>query len=178
MPDFLRNDPPTNEMLGDGNKFMDYVKRKGTWEILESDFKLAKKYLQDNGAENIFLIGFCWGAKMVMAASAHDPSYKGGACVHPSLLVAEDFEKANAPMIVLPSQNERDFTEDFKLIQAKPFGKLCYMQRFDDMIHGWCAARGEWQDSAVAARANEAFTIVASGFKSILSSSCCPKSHH
>ncbi|OMJ27621.1 putative AIM2 family protein [Smittium culicis] len=171
MPDFLRNDPPTMEMLGDGAAFMSYIKRKGTYDVLKPDFEAVKNYLNSTEKiDRIFLIGFCWGAKMVMNLSAHDSSYKGGALVHPSLLELSDFESAQAPMIILPSKDERDFTQDYKVLQSKPFADLCYMQVYDDMIHGWCAARGEWADAHVASRANEAFRAVVQGFAKIQSS--------
>ncbi|OLY84539.1 putative AIM2 family protein [Smittium mucronatum] len=168
LPDFLRNTPPSAEALGDGQKFGQWVKEKGSYEVLQSDFNAVKNYLVNvEKIDRVFLIGFCWGAKMVMELSAHDKFYLGGALVHPSLLDISDFENAQAPMIILPSQNERDFSKDYEVLTAKSFGPLCYQQRFDDMIHGWCAARGEWSDQKVAERANEAFRAVVSGFSKI-----------
>lgn len=40
-------------------------------------------------------------------------------------------------------------------------------KRFDDMHHGFAAARGDWKDPLNAQRANEALKIVADFFKSI-----------
>ncbi|PWA03556.1 hypothetical protein BB558_000240 [Smittium angustum] len=169
MPDLLRNDQTVEQCLGDSAKFMDFLKRKGTYEVIKDDLDATKNHIKNvEGFENVALIGFCWGAKIVMNLSAHDSFYKAGALVHPSLLEISDFENAQCPMVLLPSMNERDFTEDFAVISAKPFGSLCYHQRFDDMIHGWCAARGEWADAHIASRANEAFSIVVSNFRKIL----------
>ncbi|OMJ09244.1 putative AIM2 family protein [Smittium culicis] len=171
MPDFMRNDPVTVEMLSDNDAIMRKVMRIGTYDVLKPDFEAVKNYLTSTEKiDTIFLAGFCWGAKMVMNLSAHDSSYKGGALFHPSLMELSDFENAQAPMIILPSKDERDFTEDFKVLKSKPFGDLCYMQVYDDMIHGWCSARGEWSDAHIASRANEAFRAVVQGFAKIQSS--------
>ncbi|PVU90242.1 hypothetical protein BB561_004954 [Smittium simulii] len=169
MPDFLRNDPPSMETLGDSASFMKYVEAKGTYKVLEEDFKLAKEYLtQQENFSNVFLIGFCWGAKMVMALSAHDSFYKGGALIHPSLLEFSDFENAQCPMVLLPSKDDRCFKEDYAILQTRPFGKHCVHKRYDDMIHGWCAARGEWADSHIASQANDAFSTVITAFNQMI----------
>jgi dienelactone hydrolase len=41
-------------------------------------------------------------------------------------------------------------------------------RRFDDMHHGFAAARGDWNDPLQAQRAQEALNLVATFFKSIL----------
>ncbi|PVZ96910.1 hypothetical protein BB558_007162 [Smittium angustum] len=169
MPDFLRYEKTLKPLMDDPVKYREVIRSKGTYEALKDDFEATKNYIKNiEGFENVALIGFCWGAKKVMNLSAHDSFYKAGALVHPSLLELNDFENAQCPMVFLPSKSERDFTEDFAVISAKPFGSLCYHQRFDDMIHGWCAARGEWADAHIASRANEAFSIVVSNFRKIL----------
>ncbi|OLY82706.1 putative AIM2 family protein [Smittium mucronatum] len=168
VPDFLRNTPPSMDTLMDQEKFAKYVKINASYEVLKPDYEAVKNYLVNvEKFDKVFLIGFCLGAKMVMQVSAHDSFYLGGALVHPSLLELSDFENAQAPMIILPSSYERDFTQDYKVLTSKTFGSLCYLQRFDDMEHGWCAARGDWSDPRVASRANEAFRAVVTGFSKI-----------
>jgi dienelactone hydrolase len=41
----------------------------------------------------------------------------------------------------------------------------CITQRFDDMHHGFCAARGDWTNELQAKRASEAVGIVTDFFK-------------
>ncbi|PWA03607.1 hypothetical protein BB558_000296 [Smittium angustum] len=171
MPDIFRKDPTPVQSLGNPEKFMDFINRKATYEVLKDDFALIKNYIKNvEGFENVFLIGFCVGSKMAMILSAHDPFYKAGALIHPTLLEISDFEKAQFPVVLLPAKTDRDFSEDFAVISAKPFGNLCYHQRFDDMVHGFCSARGDWTDALNSKRANEAFSISVSTFYKVLKS--------
>ncbi|PWA02162.1 hypothetical protein BB558_001712 [Smittium angustum] len=169
MPDFLRNDQSIPELLGQQEKLMEYFIKKGTYEAIKDDVKATKDHIKNvEGFDDVFIVGFCWGGKMGMAIPAHDSFYKGSALVHPSLMEPSDFENVQCPIILLPSKHENDFTEDFAVTCAKPFGNLCYQQRFDDMDHGWCASRGDWSDPLIASRANEAFSIIVTSFNKIL----------
>lgn len=49
-----------------------------------------------------------------------------------------------------------------------PIGSKCVFQRFDDMEHGFLAARGQWTDAKIAARATEAIDIFVSFLKANL----------
>ncbi|PWA02748.1 hypothetical protein BB558_001101 [Smittium angustum] len=169
MPDFLRSDPTLPLIKSDLGKILELIERKGTYEYLEGDFDITKNHIKNvEGFQSVALVGFCWGTKMAMQLSAHDTFYKAAALIHPSLLELSDFENVQCPIVILPSKDERDFTKDFAVINAKSFGNLCYQQRFDDMKHGWCAARGEWSNPHIASRSNEAFSIVMSRFHQIL----------
>ncbi|OLY84241.1 putative AIM2 family protein [Smittium mucronatum] len=169
MPDFLRNNPVRVEMLGDWQRIKSRFETKESYEMLESDFKAVKDYLVNvEGFDKVLLVGFCWGAKKAMELSEHDDFYLGGALFHPSFLTLEDFKGVQAPMIIQPSMHDPDFTEGFEIISQKSFGDLCYIQVYDDMIHGFASGRGDWSDSHVRVRTNEAFSNALRGFGRIL----------
>ncbi|PVU84957.1 hypothetical protein BB560_007204, partial [Smittium megazygosporum] len=169
MPDWFRGDVVTMEMLQDKDRFTQFIQTKGNYAVMEKDINAVKDYLMEKeGFSSIFSIGFCWGAKIVMNIADKNPFIKGGALVHPSLLEHSDFVNCKVPIILLPSMNEYDMAPEYETLKAKPFGHKCFHQRFEDMTHGWCAARGEWNNPLVAARANEAFTIVVKNFKALI----------
>ncbi|OLY84546.1 putative AIM2 family protein [Smittium mucronatum] len=168
MPDLLRDHPIKVEMLGDRQKIIKRLSTVGTYPYLRSDLILVKEYLNGEGFNKIFLSGYCWGAKLAMALSAEDSSYLGGALFHPSLLEEDDFKNSQAPMIIQPSMEDPDFTEWYKELLAKPFGPYCYLQVYDDMLHGYAAGRGEWYIPHIKERADEAFNNAIRGFNRIL----------
>ncbi|KAJ2141874.1 hypothetical protein IW136_002128 [Coemansia sp. RSA 678] len=56
------------------------------------------------------------GGKMVITALSKLKGLKGGAIVHLALIEAGDMAKVNAPLMVLPSKDEPDFTAEFDII--------------------------------------------------------------
>ncbi|KAJ2526095.1 hypothetical protein IWW43_006525 [Coemansia sp. RSA 1935] len=71
--------------------------------------------------------------------------------------------------MVLPSKDEPDFTAEFDSMKDKAFFSQCLMERFDDMFHGFCGARGDWSNSEQAKRANDAIKLLVEFFnKSVM----------
>jgi hypothetical protein len=48
------------------------------------------------------------------------------------------------------------------------WGTACKYKRYNDMVHGFCAARGDFQDPAVAAAVGEVIAMTAEFFKANL----------
>ncbi|OLY80419.1 putative AIM2 family protein [Smittium mucronatum] len=169
IPDLLRNHPVRVEMLGDMQRIISRLNRDGSYKKLERDFKDIKDYLVNvENFERVFLVGFGWGAKKAMELSAHDDFYLGGALFYPSFLEMKDFEKSQAPMIIQSSKQDPDFTKGFAILKSKAFGRFCYLQIYDDMIHGFASGRGDCGNPKVKARTNEAFSTVLRYFYKIL----------
>eukprot|EP00638_Chattonella_subsalsa_P023113 CAMPEP_0117884998 /NCGR_PEP_ID=MMETSP0950-20121206/19304_1 /TAXON_ID=44440 /ORGANISM="Chattonella subsalsa, Strain CCMP2191" /LENGTH=122 /DNA_ID=CAMNT_0005741653 /DNA_START=111 /DNA_END=476 /DNA_ORIENTATION=- len=104
------------------------------------------------------VIGFCWGGRNSMQASA-DPTFSACGTAHPAFLTTEYAEACQCPMIFLPSGDDPP-TDDIKaVLDTKDFGSECIYQRFDDMHHGWCAARGDYTVELQAQRASEAIAL-------------------
>lgn len=110
------------------------------------------------------MVGFCWGAKIAVQLTSTIPFFVGASLVHPSFVDVKDAEKAGAPILALPSKDEPDMTEYMEVLSKKPFGKQCKHVRFDDMVHGFCAARGDYTDKLNAQRATEAIQLTANFF--------------
>lgn len=50
-------------------------------------------------------------------------------------------EQVKVPMIIMPSKDDPDHAPLKEVLDAKDFGDKCRYHRFDDMHHGFCAAR-------------------------------------
>ncbi|KZT57047.1 hypothetical protein CALCODRAFT_496717 [Calocera cornea HHB12733] len=99
--------------------------------------------LKGKGVEKIFLIGYCWGAKVAMISAAKDP-IDGIIMCHPSMLTPEDADNCLVPVANFPSKDENAelmTTIDEKL-KAKPYGDKCVFKTYDE-VHGYAAARAD-----------------------------------
>lgn len=96
-----------------------------------------------------------------------NPFFVGASMIHPSFVDVKDAEQAAAPVLAIPSKDEPDMTEYMQILSKKPFGDKCKHVRFDDMPHGFCAARGDYNDEANAKRANEAIKLTCDFFSGL-----------
>ncbi|KAJ2507776.1 hypothetical protein GGI11_005898 [Coemansia sp. RSA 2049] len=174
MPDFLRGDPVTAEKMSNGTWIPEFMANRAAWEHNKGIFRTAVEILRAEGVESIGAVGFCWGAKLVMSALTDESekflgtSVKSGVLIHPSALEKKDFENAAGPILLLPTKDEPDFTESFAIAKAKPFGETSYMERFDNQIHGFCAARGDFSKPEVSGDVNKAIQMTVGFFKRTL----------
>ncbi|KAJ1907333.1 hypothetical protein LPJ81_000815 [Coemansia sp. IMI 209127] len=173
MPDFLRGDPITAEKMNDGKWISEFKANRAEWKHNRDLFMDAVEILRAEGVESIGAVGFCWGAKLAIRALAESGEngtgvIKSGVLIHPSMLEKEDFEEAAGPILLLPTKDEADFTEFFAIAKAKPFGEASYHERFDNQIHGFCAARGDFSKPEVIGDVNKAIQLTAGFFKKTL----------
>ncbi|KAJ1938048.1 hypothetical protein FBU59_004565 [Linderina macrospora] len=151
MPDFLHDKPLTVADLGNKDIFADFLINRAGWTVNRDDFIKTLKLLSDEGMQQIGALGFCWGAKLVVGAIGEDLGISAGCLIHPSALVPEDFEQVRAPILVIESRDEKDFSEEFEGVRRR-FGKSV-RDRYNDMHHGFAGARGDWSDEVQADRA-------------------------
>ncbi|OZJ02296.1 hypothetical protein BZG36_05067 [Bifiguratus adelaidae] len=164
MPDFFRGKPFTEQDLADKEKLMSWVQSAGSIKGMMPDLAKCKNFLQQDGAVSAGVVGFCWGAKIASQATAEDSFWGAAALIHPSFPAKEDAEKAGGPMLVIPTKDEPDMTEYMNALKAKPFGDKCKHERFDDVHHGFAAARGDWSDETQAKRATQAIDLTSKFF--------------
>ncbi|KAG2227850.1 hypothetical protein INT45_002088 [Circinella minor] len=168
MPDFFRGEPYKHEWMGDVDRLMTWIHKVGSLEVIQPQVEVVRQWLQEQGVVQGGLVGFCWGAKISVQLTALDSFFGGASLIHPSFVDVKDAENAGAPILALPSQNEPDMTEYMEVLAKKPFGDKCHHQRFDDMHHGFAAARGDWSDELNKKRATEAIQLTANFFRSVL----------
>ncbi|KAJ3073673.1 hypothetical protein HDU98_000946 [Podochytrium sp. JEL0797] len=176
VPDFLRGIPI--DMAGGMSGIMKYIQEYGDYDrIVKADLVRSCAWLKEtHGVTSIGAVGLCWGGLMTtrMGDDAGSPGFedvKAVATAHPSLLQVEFAEKLQVPLCMLPSKDEDPKLMDdiWAAVQKNPkaAGKS-FHQRFDDMHHGWCCARGDYTIEAQKNRATEALNIFARFFKETL----------
>lgn len=76
------------------------------------------------------------------------------------MLNAALLDRVTCPVALLPSKDEAPEAEFVALLKAKLHGDRSVFRRFDDMPHGWCAARGDFSNPLNAQRTTEALELV------------------
>ena len=143
MPDLFRDKPwpmdkypPTNENQDEFKAFLDCI----TYEKCKQDVNEAINLCKQLGAKSIGMLGMCWGGKIVFRANA-DGLINCGATAHPSFLVEQDGLDIKTPMCVLPSKDESSLLDVKNAMNTHSFASKNRFQRFDDLSHGFMAAR-------------------------------------
>ncbi|KAJ2084096.1 hypothetical protein H4R24_000305 [Coemansia sp. RSA 988] len=168
LPDLIHGRELVEADLSKPDVFNNFLHNAGSWGSNKESYCKLRDYLKENGVSAVGVIGFCWGGKMVVTALSELEGFAGGAIVHPALIQPGDMAKINAPLLVLPSKDEPDYTDEFNSLKDKPFFDKCYMERFDDMFHGFCGARGDWSNPEQARRANDAIKLLVKFFNDVI----------
>ncbi|ORY97566.1 Alpha/Beta hydrolase protein [Syncephalastrum racemosum] len=170
MPDFFRGEPwsPAKMTPADMPSLMEWVGKVGTIDVVLPQLQAVRDWIKPQGVNQAGIVGFCWGAKIAVQATAKDSFFGSASLIHPSFVDTKDAEEAGAPILAIPSKDEPDMTEYMAVLAKKPFGNLCEHHRFDDMHHGFAAARGDWNDEVNKKRATEAVQLTANFFKATL----------
>ncbi|RCH91236.1 hypothetical protein CU098_006698 [Rhizopus stolonifer] len=163
MPDFFRGDS-ANDRMGDMTAMLQWLKNIGDIEVISPDIERVEKYLKEQGVDSATMVGFCWGAKIAVQTTARSSFFVGASLIHPSFVDTKDAEFASAPILAIPSKDEPDMTEYMEVLSKKPFGAQCEHYRFDDMPHGFCAARGDFDNEENKKRATEAIQLTCNFF--------------
>ncbi|KAJ2747471.1 hypothetical protein GGI20_000460 [Coemansia sp. BCRC 34301] len=171
LPDLLHGMPLTMADLGKPEVLRNFMHTAGSWGTNKQAYIQGIEHLHGSGATSVGLVGFCWGGKMVVTALEDLDGFVGGAIVHPAMVVSDDFAKVKAPLMALPSKDEDMglYKSGFAGLKAdKPFGAQCRLESFEDMTHGFCGARGDWADPAIAKRANDVIQLLVTFFNDIM----------
>jgi protein XRP2 len=124
--------------------------------------------LKGRGVTSVGMAGFCFGARLAMSA-LNDGLVASAALVHPAFLTNEDAANAAGPVCFLPSKDEAPMADAFiAALQTSATAAQCVTQRFDDIPHGWMAARGDFSDALNRQRCNEGLVILGKFFHDTL----------
>ncbi|KAF6220729.1 hypothetical protein HO133_003162 [Letharia lupina] len=88
-------------------------------------------------------VGLCWGGKVATLAAGSDTPFVAAVSAHPALVDPKDGPSVTIPYCLLPSMHEdKDKVKAF----ADAINVEKYVETFDDMPHGWMAARADLND--------------------------------
>ncbi|EDQ91101.1 uncharacterized protein MONBRDRAFT_24034 [Monosiga brevicollis MX1] len=146
VPDIFRKEPWTLEKFPPSTPelkeaFGQFLERAGAQGPKDAETILSHfKSVGLTGKAGV--IGFCWGGKLAVTLAAHE---QVGAVVgaHAAFLDQATVDKAQAPIRFYPANGDCDCEPFVESLKARGFD-LSETKRYDDQIHGFCAARGEW----------------------------------
>ncbi|KAJ3099944.1 hypothetical protein HDU96_010503 [Phlyctochytrium bullatum] len=156
VPDLLLGDPwPLSNFPPPTPKDLwDHILGKAPFESVEKHLKATAQLLKDEGSEKLGIVGFCWGG-VNSSKLLSEGIYAGAALVHTGKFDPAVLETSTAPVAFFPAKDDPDFTPHAEVLRKKPFGKHVVVKRFDDVIHGFCAARADFNDELGAKRCLE-----------------------
>jgi len=159
LPDFFRGESSGNQIEPG------WIDRVGDWNsIVKPDLINVVQHYQSEGVEEFAIFGFCWGGKVATLASIElSEFFKASALVHPSSVTNDEALDVQIPMYLMPTQNEPDMLPFYEVLQSK-FGNNSGHRRFDDMVHGFAGARGNFSDPLIQERVNEVITTLGEFF--------------
>jgi len=168
MPDFFRGKPFSlaNFPPKDWQELQDFLAERGTWEkTVKTDLlNVLSHYKEKEGINSVGIYGFCWGGKTSLTASVEIESIKAAALIHPAFWKTEDAETVTKPLLLMPSKDEDDMTPFYEIVKKKLGADKAEHHRFDDMHHGFCAARGDLSKEDNRKRVDEALDLLKNFF--------------
>ena len=171
MPDFFRgthwtldNFPPADGFASPAwSNFLATL----TYEQLESRVQQGITILRalmsttTTATPKIGALGFCWGGGIAMQALA-EGLVDSAASPHPSFLTTDLMKRIQGPVCLLPTKDDTELL-DMKEAAESTGHKVVY-KYFDDVHHGFCSARANFNDELNRTRANEAIDIMVKFF--------------
>ena len=153
MPDYFRENGWKLDEMGpkrDKDKFQKWWLSTADYNYVVDDMnERILPYLTNIGVTNICVIGLCWGGLIGFLLGGDNTLYKhfnGIIGIHAARI---DDDKCNAlkiPVFYGPADKDYPVENVKKILDTKPFGKDCIYQSYKDRIHGFCAARGDYND--------------------------------
>ncbi|EEB07937.1 dienelactone hydrolase [Schizosaccharomyces japonicus yFS275] len=116
----------------------------------------------------IGIVGYCWGAKVLTTHPFKGVS--GVAMAHPSFLDPLDARNVLAPVYMIATSDEdKNAVEGFKReFASSPFHSQSHFEVFDDMHHGFMAARADLTNPANRSRFDEGYRKFIGFFETVL----------
>mmetsp|Transcript_23918 Transcript_23918/g.54669 ORF Transcript_23918/g.54669 Transcript_23918/m.54669 type:complete len:246 (+) Transcript_23918:65-802(+) len=127
------------------------------WEDrVGADIAKCFKKLQDSGAKQIGVVGFCWGVWAMCKANSEGTPFACGVGPHPSTRLEGMFgrdeqammDKVTMPVLIMPAGNDPDNLKEGGDLAKSLETKGGRTITFPDMAHGW-VSRGDLSDEAV-----------------------------
>lgn len=137
VPDLLCGDPykPDNAAKPIQEWFKSHGADKGT-----EDTKAVVADLKSRNISAIGVVGFCWGAKVVVEL-AKSSDIKAAVLLHPSLVSIDDIKEVSVPIAILGAEIDKmsppELLNKFlEVLSAKPEVD-CFVKIFPGVAHGW-----------------------------------------
>jgi len=156
LPDFFRGENWDLNVPINPIDLAAFLQRVGDWDsIVRPDLVNIVQHYQSLGVEEFAIFGMCWGGQ-IAALSAIElfSEFRASASIHPSFVTNDQAPLVRMPMYLMPSRDEPDMLPFYQVLRNN-FGDNSGHRRFDDMFHGFAAARGNFSDPLNQMHVNE-----------------------
>ncbi|KAJ6642236.1 putative AIM2 family protein C30D10.14 [Pseudolycoriella hygida] len=169
LPDFFRGDNWDLNTPIDPVQLAAWLQRVGDWNsIIRPDLINIVQYYRSQGVEEFAIFGMCWGGQIgALSAIELSDYFKASAIVHPSFVTNDQAPSVRIPMYLMPSRDEPDMLPFYQVLRIN-FGDNSGHRRFDDMFHGFAAARGNFSDPLNQMHVNEVIATLGVFYERIL----------
>ena len=164
VPDLFNNDPYNPES---GIELMDWLKNHG----IEGSKKFTKTFLEnltkESSPKEIFGVGYCYGAPLVLENLVEGGFFKLGAIAHPSFTTPEEYSKVAKPLLISSAPDDELFVPELrtKAIEVLTTNKTWFLVNlFEGAPHGF-AVRGDLSQPKVKFAKEKAFADVVLWFQ-------------
>lgn len=104
-------------------------------------------------------------AQIGLKFSAQIPEAGGCALFHPAWLTNQLASNCKSGVLLMPASNDPKFVDVYETLKGNKQVPHTGYHFFEDQIHGFCSARGDFQDPAIYAGAIKAYTMAATFWK-------------
>jgi len=139
-------------------EFFKWIQTEFTYANFKDNIKKTVDHVRSKGASKVILFGFCAGAKASIEATKDGLADAGTIGYHPTFWSPEDTAAVNVPVLIIGAKDDPDWTPHFEAVK-EPYKSKSESYKFDDVEHGFCAARGDWSGGVYTKRALEAIEI-------------------
>lgn len=138
-------------------------------DAVKKDVYAVVEGLKAKGVTRFGTIGFCWGAAMAVQALADGSTFSAAGFLHPSFF-GRDKELCSAakgPVLCVSTPGD-PYESVQEVFGATEWADKCVYRRYDSMIHGFCGARGRFDDPEVVKAVGEVLALLADFFAKTL----------
>jgi dienelactone hydrolase len=168
IPDFFRGKPFPLEKFPpkDFKELMDFLAENVDFEKrVKPDIEAVLNHYKTQGITTFGIYGQCWGTRIATDASLSFPDFQAIGFLHPSFWKIEDASLISKPLILIPTKDEDDMVPFYNVLKERLGEDKVEHHRFDDIHHGFSAARGDLENELNRKRVDQALELLAHFFK-------------
>ncbi|WIA14248.1 hypothetical protein OEZ85_002784 [Tetradesmus obliquus] len=170
-PDIFRGQPWTLDKFPPKpeDNLMGWIQGYGWEAVVKKDVYALVEGLKARGVTRFASLGCCWGASMAIQALHDGETFSAAAMLHPSLFGQDKAlcSAAKGPVACISTPGD-PYESVQEVFSSTEWGPRCVYRRYDNMIHGFCGARGKFEEPDVVKAVGEVLTLLAEFFKANL----------
>ncbi|KAI8801520.1 dienelactone hydrolase family-domain-containing protein [Cladochytrium replicatum] len=171
QPDYYHGNPwPFDEPL-DFPKLLALIAKEANDESIYRDTDAVIAYLKnEEGASISGVIGMCWGASIAVKLANRFPEIKAVASPHPSFLNPAAVADLKVPLYLIVTKDDAPHVDVIEVVKQKggEAEKHSHVSSYQDVHHGFMAARWEEESEVNNKRANDGVHEFVGFFKKTL----------